>query len=93
MRSWSRAAILVVATAYQQPDHTDPRHDVLIALTIGELRRLVTITAPTQPTQPTPSTGRYGDDVTKPPPDAATTNDATPPPAHRSQMPLQFLQT
>ncbi len=39
-------AILVIAAADQQPDRIDPRHDVIITITIGELRRLAAITTP-----------------------------------------------
>lgn len=42
-------AILVITVACQQPDHVDPRHDILIALTIGELRRLAASIAPVTP--------------------------------------------
>jgi SRSO17 transposase len=34
--------------------------------------------------------GHCGDDATKPPPDAATANAATPPPAHRSRVPVPY---
>ncbi len=35
-------AILVIATTNQRPDHVDARHDELVALSVGELRRLIT---------------------------------------------------
>jgi hypothetical protein len=65
-------AILVITLACQQPYHVDPRHDILIALTIGELRRLAASIAPVTPA---PATARR-----------SHTNAATPPPAHRSRM-------
>jgi SRSO17 transposase len=39
-------AILVIAATHDRPDHTDPRHDQLVALSVGELRRLIVATAP-----------------------------------------------
>ena len=35
-------AILVTAAADQHPDRIDPRHDDLVPLSVGELRRLIT---------------------------------------------------
>jgi hypothetical protein len=49
-RAWHRStllamialAILVIAALSQYPDHVDPRRDELVALSVGELRRLIT---------------------------------------------------
>ena len=42
-------AILAIAATHDHPEHTDPRHDQLVALSVGELRRLIIATAPPAP--------------------------------------------
>jgi Transposase DDE domain len=72
---------LVITVACQQPDHVDPRHDILIALTIGELRRLAASIAPVTSAPATAirwSLWRRRHQATA---RRTTTNAATPPPA------------
>jgi SRSO17 transposase len=42
-------AILVITLAHQQPDPVDPRHDLMITMTIGELHRLTAALTTTPP--------------------------------------------
>jgi hypothetical protein len=82
---------LVVAAISHSPDHVDARHDELVALSVGELRRL--ITADQHPTGPDRTTAirwswwRRRHQATL---DEATTDAATPPPAPKSQVPLPY---